>query len=266
MAVTTASLTKIYGFPIGRRVYVQREVEKRARARAIATVADKAAQGLAHDMALMGKRIRVRASSDALYGPDAVSVDNQLDHCVTGFDAFLDSQERMYLGERRGEVASRLRRELLPGGPGAVIRLPYVQQHAYIDAMLARLDEPGLAEHMAEMPELLPMVARLRTLNQRYGEVLNAYDTPPSTDDLRAADARGQELLAETLVLIQAHFIVNAPLDHEGRAYLLEPILRQNEAIRTTRRRRRPARDVDPETGVDLPEVDVPSGDEPPAA
>jgi hypothetical protein len=110
------------------------------------------------------------------------------------------------------------------------------------------------------------MVARLQILNQRYGDVLNSYETQPSTDDLRAADARGQELLAQTLVLIQAHFIVNAPEDHEGRAYLLEPILRQNDAIRASRRRRRPPRDIDPDTGVDLPEADEPAEDELPIA
>lgn len=266
MAVTTASMTNIYGFPIGRRVFVQREVEKRARARGITTVADKAAQCVAHDTALLSKRIRVRAGSDALYGPDAVHVDNLLDHCLMGFDVFLDSQSRLYLGEPRGEAAGRLRHALLPDGPAAVIRLPYAQQHAEIDALLARLEEPDLAGLLTEIPDVQPTVARVKTINRRYGEVLNAYETQPSTDELRAADALGQELLAETLVLIQAHFITNAPQDHEGRAYLLEPILRQNDAIRATRRRRRPPQDIDPDTGVDLPEGDAPAEDELPSA
>lgn len=266
MAITTASLANIYGFPVGRRVFVQREVEKRARALGITAVADKAAQGVAHDTALLSKRIRARAGSDAVYGPEAARVDNQLDHCVTGFDAFLESQSRMYLGERRGESAARLRHALLPDGPGAVIRLPYAQQHAQIDAMLARLEEGDLAQLTSDIPDALPTVGRLRTINVRYGEVLNSYEIQPSTDDLRAADAIGQELLAETLVLIQAHFIANAPQDHEGRAHLLEPILRQNDAIRASRRRRRPPRDVDPDTGVELPEGDEPVEDELPSA
>ena len=266
MSITTASLTNTYDFPVGRRVFVQREVEKRARARGITTVADKATQCLAHDTALLGKRMRVHAGFDGLYGADAVQVDNQIDHGVTGFDGYLESQERMYLGESRGQAAAQLRRALLPEGPGAVIRLPYAQQHAEIDAMLARLEEPDLAQLMTDIPDVLPTVGRLRAINVRYGEVLNSYETQPSTDDLRAADAIGQELLAETLVLIQAHFIANAPQDHEGRAYLLEPILRQNDAIRAARRRRRPARDIDPDTGVDLPEGGEPVEDELPSA
>ncbi|HWN68060.1 MAG TPA: DUF6261 family protein [Haliangium sp.] len=262
MSVTTASLTNTYDFPVGRRVFVQREVERRARDRGITTVADKAAQGLAHDTALLGKRIRLRASFDRLYGDDAVQLDNQVDHCVTGFDGYLESQERMFLGESRSQAAAQLRRALLPEGPGAVIRLPYAQQHAEVDALLARLEEPDLTAYLAELEDVMPRVARLQIVNQRYGEVLNSYQVQPSADELKAGDVIGQELLAETLVLIQAHFITNAPQDQEGRAYLLEPILRQNDAIRASRRRRRPPRDIDPDTGVDLPESDEPVEDE----
>lgn len=265
MVIPTSSLTNLYGFPVGRRVFVLREVEKRARARGLPAIADKAAQGVAHDSALLTVGIRRRAGSSAVYGVRAMELDNQIDHAVTGFDAFLDSQARLFLNEPRGEAAAHFRHALLPGGPGAVIRLPYTQQHAEIDAMLARLEEPDLVTRVGELPEIVPMAGRLRTLNQQYGDSLNEYDRQPSSDDMRAADARGQELLAETLTLLLAHFISNAPDDHEGRAYLLEPILRQNEAIRASRRRRRKPRDVDPDTGVELPETDPPVENEPPA-
>ncbi|MEM9461108.1 MAG: hypothetical protein AAGF11_43490 [Myxococcota bacterium] len=71
---------------------------------------------------------------------------------------------------------------------------------------------------------------------------------------------QGQELLAQSVVLVLAHHI--ASQDLETTRDLLAPIDRQSDAIRNARRRRRQPNDVDPTTGedVDLPEPTLADG------
>ena len=72
-------------------------------------------------------------------------------------------------------------------------------------------------------------------------------------DPASAAQATAQDTLAATLGLIIGTFALAQPADTAIRDDLLEPILKQNEAMRQIFRRRRTATDVDPQTGDELP-------------
>jgi hypothetical protein len=130
-----------------------------------------------------------------------------------------------------------------------------VQQRVDVDLMLVTYMEAPLAPARAELPDLDVMMARVSEINQQYGASIDDYDrSRPRTEELREAQKLGQTLLAETVVLIAARHILASPEQQPAVAALLEPILRQNEAIRATRRRRRKPRDIDPGTGIELPE------------
>lgn len=73
----------------------------------------------------------------------------------------------------------------------------------------------------------------------------------------------GQELLAQSVVLILAHYIAHK--DKDITRELLAPVERQSKAIRAARRRRRQPTDIDPTTGEETGEETDPSAPNPDA-
>ncbi len=233
-----------------------REVSRRAEALSLPALAAQATRAADHDQNLWAMRDRRRYVNEGHYGPDAFDMDNRVDHCVVGLHSYLDSQTRMYRDMPQGQAATALLTRLFPKGPGAIIRLPYAQQHTAVHGLLLAADDPALADDIAQLTEFPGMLERLRTVNEEYAAVLNAYNHVPQPDVVREAQARGQDLMAEVIVLILAHGIDGSPESIAARDHLLEPVQRQNQAIRQSRRRRRPAQDVDPDTGAELPNGD----------
>lgn len=249
-----AETVAIYQFPPGRRAFAMADVAQRASARHMDAVVAHASLGVAHDRKLMELELRFKAGYDGAYGLDARVVDQLIDRALTGLDGYLDSQERIY-GESsaRGAAANAIRQALFPDGPGAITRLPFGEQHERTGVLLARAAGEDLAEHVSALPDLPPMLAEVDTLNQDYGRVLKDYaQDVPTREELREANERGQAYLAETVILILAHFVTHAPEDHDGLEHVIEPILRQNAMVRDARRRRRKPEDIDPDTGEEL--------------
>lgn len=262
MLVTIAFLINIYLFPTGRRLFALEQVRKRAKTMGYARIAQHAALAIDHDRRTQRMEMRSRAAPSAVFGPEAQELDSELDQSVMGLHIFLDSQIRLYgASSQRGLAAGTIRQELFPDGPNAIIKLPYVQENQAVHGMLARLEDPDMAEAVAALPELGEAIDHIRALNARFGRVLAEAQngTAPSAEDVRQARTRGQTLLSETVALIIAEF---AGTEKDPRRdELLEPILVQNQAIRQIRRRRRNPTDIDPDTGVIIPDSADPAQD-----
>lgn len=253
----TVSLINTYSLPTGRRSYAMAEIARRAVEVGAAAVATHAARAVAHDRTTLEMEHQRYGERRRLYGERAISSDQEVDQWLMGMEAHLDAQVSLFgVDSPRGGAAAQLRRALFPKGAYAIAQLPFVQEHVEVSQLLARLAQPELAGAVSALPELTEMTARLVQLNEAYRRSLEDYDRPVSGEALRAARARGHELLAETIALILAHYVVTAPEDRQGRAYLLEPILRQNRALREARQRRRAPADVDPVTGEAEPDGD----------
>ena len=268
MPTTPAQLVNLYGFSASRRIFSLTEVERRARQRGLPMIADHALVSLEHDRGILQRSLIQDADSPyGAYSAEAGVVDNLLDHAIVGFHGYLDAQARIFIGQDRGKSGEVLRNAAFPRGPGAITRLPYAQQHAQVEAMLDRLDHSDLDPHLAALPDVAELLERIRTLNAEYGRVLHDYPVRLTGDELRVFNARGQNFLAEVVAMILAHFAVvervHPDAAAEGREYLLEPILRQNQAIRQGRRRRRQPRDIDPATGEEFPTSEPDLEDEP---
>lgn len=164
-----------------------------------------------------------------------------------------------------GKDALLVRRELLPDGAGAITFLPFAAQHERVGTMLEIAERPETEVQAAvqRLPALPVMLAQVRTLNDAYGASLQAYDQGrPTRAQLTQAQQDGQDMFAEVFALILGEY-AGQPERHADRDSLLEPVLRQNEAIRVARRRRRLPGDVDPDTGTERPGSEP--GDELPA-
>ncbi len=252
---------QLYAFPPGRRAFVMREVARRADTVGLADLAARAARAAEHDQEVLAMRNRRRRANGGHYGPDAVEMDNRVDHCIVGLYGHLESQTRLYRDMPQGLAATKVLSHLFPSGPGEITQLPYAQQHSTVLGLLEAAESEVLADDIAQLPLLPEILERVRAINEQYAAVLNAYSDVPRSEVVREAQAQGQDMMAEVYILILAHGMDGTPESVEVRDLLLEPIDRQNEAIRQARRRRRPAQDIDPDTGAELPEGEVPDAD-----
>ncbi|HWN71733.1 MAG TPA: hypothetical protein VNM90_29045, partial [Haliangium sp.] len=226
----------IYKFPTGRRLNAVREVARRALALLANDIAVHASVAVAHDTEVLAMESRAEGTSRSRYGTEASGLDRRADSTTVGIEAHLEAQERVYgASSQRGRDAAFVRRKLLPQGAGAITRLPYVSQYERINALIQRARDPEIAPVIERIPELSAMLAELATVNAEYGTAIGAYDRDrPDSQELLAAQARGQELLCEVAALIVARYVLLPELRAERDA-LLEPILRQNEEIRLAR-------------------------------
>jgi hypothetical protein len=263
MRSNSAGLVKLYNFPTGRRLHSLLEVARRAMALAATPIVEHANRAIAHDNQVREMEATFEAANRNRHGSDAKSLDQQVDHAVTGIETHLVAQLRVY-GEssERGKSVARVRRELLPGGAGAITKLPFVRQHQRVGALLAKANKPDspLQAAVQSIPELPAMLAQLAVLNEQYGASLQDYDRDrPTREQIAEARAIGRDLFAEVMAVIVAHY-AGQPDRLAERDSLLEPILRQNEDIGVAHRRRRTVRDIDPGTGNEVP---APVGDLP---
>jgi hypothetical protein len=259
MDSSAASLMNVYKFPTGRRLYALREIARIALALVANDVAEHAATGVEHDTRVAGMEARSEALGRGRYGRHATALDRDVDDKVVGIEAHLIAQERVYgTHSERGGDAALVRSKLLPQGAGAITKLAFIPEHERVKALIELARTEDLAPVVKRIPELEAMLGELATANTEFGTMLGAYDRDrPAPDDLLAAQARGHEIMAEVVAMIVARY-ARQPERRAEREALLEPILRQQEEIRLARQRRRRPRDIDPDTGVEIPDPDLP--------
>lgn len=246
-------LPTLYRFPLGRCLFAMREVERRASALSKAEIMALAGRGADLAQGALKVSLLSQNSHGGQYPPEAAGADNLVDHCVAGVDGYMELQVRVYQGEERAAAAERLRAALLPHGVAAITKLPYTEQHAQVNTMLERADDPELADDVAALPEMRSLLERVRTFNVSYGNILSKVVSRAGSAERREAQQSCQELLSATAGLIIGHYALHDPDNTAERDHLLEPILHQNAAIGAARRQRRLPRDVDPGTGDELP-------------
>lgn len=256
MVISISGAVPMYIFTPGRGVHALERVADGATTLDLSAIAARAAIGIARFRALLDLQTRYRIARTSLYGPDTFEIDNLLDRCLTAVDGYLEGQIRLFPETHpRADAASTIRLALFPEGIAAITSQPFVHQRVEVDRLVETYQAPALAPARAELPDLDVMMVRVAEINREYGVSIDGYERDrPTQDTLREAQLQAQESLAETYVLILAAYIQAPPEQRPAIAALLEPIQRQNDAIRATRRRRKPPVDVDPGTGVELPE------------
>jgi hypothetical protein len=256
MTIRPANLMSIYQFTTNRRVHSLREIARRAMVLGATRVLALAQRALTHDDAVQMMEAALEAANTNQYGNESVLLDKQIDRAITGLELHLEAQERVF-GEahQTGKDALLVRRELLPDGAGAITFLPFAAQHERVGVLLTTAEQPGteVAAAVQRIPALPVMLAQVRTLNDAYGASLQSYDRGrPTREQITQGQAEGQDMFSEVVAAILADY-ADQPERRAERDSLLEPVLRQNEAIRIARRRRRAPVDIDPGTGDELP-------------
>lgn len=251
MQLPASSLLKLTRFPLALCEFVFQQVRERALALDVPAVVALAEYGIARAKVAMEVDHDQRMQHPTQYPPETREVDQLVDAAVSGFNGFCESQIALFRGEERAAAAARLRNALLPRGVKDVTQLSYVEQHAQINALLARAQEPDLRADLTIVPELGVMLARIGELNTRYGDLLGQSMGMLTRQDVRAHHDEVQEILCTLACLIIGHF-GTLPERHDVRDRLLDPILRQHEALRERRRRRRASRKAGDDAPDDL--------------
>lgn len=252
MVVRVSETSSLYKFPMGRAEFAMREVERRARSAGKADIANLARRGADEAQQAMGLRVRIQSGTRAKYPPEATAKDNEVDHCLSAFDGYLDVQIGAYPDEPRGHAARRIKKTLLPNGVGEISGLSFAEEHAAVNNFLVMAADPELAADMSLLPEAADLLDRLRMRNTEFGVILNQSKTTPKRPEVVEAQAVAQDTLVATVCLIIGLYAQETPVNTVERDHLLEPILEQNATLRLLRRRRRTVTDVDPQTGEEL--------------
>lgn len=261
MEPSLSALLNLYVFPTGRRLFALRRVGELAQKANAPELAAHCIAALSHDrkcLALEQKWSGIVAARRGKGAPapckaipmDASAIDPLVDATLT---AIRDNAQKQTAGALPDDpihaVVAGFLKEIYPGGVQAVTSLPYVEELAAVDHILARLDENELSETVKDLG-LSRLVKRLATLNEQYRTAL-ASPTPETLafGEVKAARAAGQEHLLQAVAIILGKHHKSTPADLAARADLLGPILEQNDAIGALMRSRRAVSDVDPETG-----------------
>jgi hypothetical protein len=252
MDVSLPTLFNLYQLPIGRLIFGGRELLKRK----------------AHSWSELQARVTrlIKEGEDALRlqmewtrpkpapagRPETHVLDDQIDNQLSGLYAAINGLAHALAGSPLGESATRLRDEVFGGGVQRLTQLTHVEQVEAVEDLLKQLR--GAYGKDVHTLQLEPAVARIEETNRAFRDLLTKEKPEGiSYDRVRAANARAQQGMLESVAMIVGRYPSDSEADIGARRDLLAPILAQNEAVAASRRSRRPVRDVNPDTGQELP-------------
>lgn len=255
-----------YLFSTGRRSFAMRQVKQAAVAAGFADLAGHCDLVLAHDRQTLGlEAVWFGQKPDVQYSPEARQIDIYVDAALVALRDAIDSAMRASApDDPLGDQARKLEQELFPKGVADITKMVYVDEHAQVQRIIGRLTHQDWAPTVMDLG-LTRHVARLTTLEPKYGAALQSPTGKVSFGEVKDARAKGQSLMLQGVAMILGRHPSDSPADVAGRAALLGPILVQNEAIRDYLRSRRAVEDVNPETGeVEAGTTGAGAGEAPP--
>jgi len=255
MDASLGSLFNFYVFTTGRRLFGLRQVRTAALAEGFTELVEHCDAAIEHDLATQAIERRWAgepASADT--NPEAQRIDVLVDRTLGGIR---DTAVAQTVGSSdddpiHAKVAVFVKKVFPTGNVRDITTLAHVEELEAVDGIV-RLFKGELAELVAEL-SLGRLADRLAKLAVDYRAAL---ESPPASlidwGRVRAARAEGQGLLLEAVALIVGKRHGRTPEGTAARVSLLEPLLRQNEAIGLSLRGRRTPTDVNPETGEEQP-------------
>ncbi len=253
------SLFGFYEFTSGRRLYALRKVRTLAHEEGFTELVKHCDAAVAHEGVTREIERRWAAEpADTKANPAAQKVDILVDRTLGAIrdHAVVQAQGAAPDDPIHAQVEAFLKR-IFPVSVFDVTSMPFIEESEAVNDIVALL-KGELAPTVKDLG-LGRLAKRLAELAVEYKEALDA--PPPSLvawGKVRAARAEGQGMLLEAVAIIVGKHHKRTPEGMAARVRLLDPILKQNDAIGQYLRARRTVADVDPETGSDQP--DAPGG------
>jgi hypothetical protein len=210
---------------------------------------------IAHDRQTLVVEASWYAQSASTEGnPELRKLDRVLDPLVTSLRDTIDSQVRASSpGDPLVEKGLQLTQTLFPRGSSAITRATYPDEAAEVERVLEEIAKPVWSDVVTAFG-LTRITGRIQTVIVEYRALLEA----PAAQGVKYADvkamrSKGQSLMLQAIAMVLGKYPSDSEVDRQGRALLLGPILRQNEAIGDYLKGRRTVPDVNPDTGEELP-------------
>jgi hypothetical protein len=250
MDMTLATLLSFYAFSTGRRLFAMTEVKNAALASGLAALAAHCDVAIAHDQGTRDREARWASDKNAAqYSPEARQIDLLIDSALGALRDAIHAEARdSGPGDALGEAAAKLEKEAFPAGLAAITTLPFVEEHAEVERIIALLQSPAWGTVIQDLG-LSRRLARVVELEAPYRAAIALPTKTVTFDEVKAARAKGQSLMLQAVAMILGLHPSDGDADLAGRKALLGPIVKQNEAIRAYLRARRAIEDVDPTTG-----------------
>lgn len=254
------SILNVYQFPTGRRLFALKLVRTRAEAENFDKLVKQCDAAIAHDVTTQSIERRWAGESNSENtNPDAQRIDILVDRTL---GAIRDHAVAQAAGAPDNDpihaTVESFLKKVFPTSVHAITTLPFVEELETVDDIVT-LFQNELAPLVQEL-NLQRHAARLASLAKEYRKALEA--PPPSLLNwgrVRAARAEGQGLLLETIAIIIGKHHGRSAKASAARLSLLEPILRQNDAIGASLKGRRSPTDINADTGEELPNATPPS-------
>jgi len=249
MTADLGTLLNLYVFSTGRRLVALQQVQKLASDRGLADLEAHVAAAIQHDRQTLALEKQWETSGASAPKSEAARIDALVDRTLHALrDAAQAQAEGSEPGDEIAEMTETFLKALFPAGVAAITNLSFVEELAVIDSMIIKLKGP-LAPTVKELG-LTRLAKRLTHLADEYRGALADPSPGLKFGDVRAARARGQEMLLEAVAMVLGKHPLSTHQDLASRTSLLGPILKQNEEIGQAVRARRALSDVDPATGA----------------
>ncbi len=170
------------------------------------------------------------ARNDPAIGAAMRTLDGQMDSSIYVLHSrFEDELKTLDAADPLRAKALALFKEMLPDGAVAVARATYVEELAAVGRIVvigAReqylVDELGLKRQLAKIAKLHP----------EYEQMLRKLpEGAPHHDVVKAARLDANDKMLEVVAKIIGKYSSHTEEDIKARAYLLEPLIQQNEAM-----------------------------------
>lgn len=243
----------------GRRLWIYRHVrpvaERLFQPRLVAHID----MAMEHDVHTRSLDNRWSWRGRTIYADGVPDIDGKVDGVLTSIRDVGDAHARgMAEGDEMAATAEHLLATIFPNGLTAVIKLPYVDQVAAVEIILAKLqNELAPAVRMLGLER---KVARLASLTAVYRQAIDQGPSELEFATVRAARELGHTYLLEMIAMVLGTYHDSRDPRHVlAREELLSPVFEQMALAREAniRARRRSRTDAEPAE----PELDPDAGD-----
>ncbi|MBA2662857.1 MAG: hypothetical protein H0U74_11210 [Bradymonadaceae bacterium] len=256
MASKIAVRFKSYSMSVGRRILVLTAIEQIAQKHLDTMIAQKAARAIAQERetwSLVQAWNKNKGKRDGTR-PDMVLLDGEADRSMS---ANFRTASNLVASLPPTNPLNKMGREFIaeyyPEGAGAVTSVRYEDQLTTMEQFLAAWNSATWRERVDKMG-MRPFIDQLEALVPRYRATLMAPVRRSVTfDQVRAAELSGEDRLASIVGLVLGYYGEDTRADRDRRVEYLATYDDQQARVGAYYRRRRPAPDVDPDTGIELP-------------
>jgi hypothetical protein len=244
--------------PTGRRLYALKQCMGKVAPTGEDAIKALIEEALAHDWGAAESGVAwARSRNLPKARGESAAVNDQVNAVYSSMYSTLGNHLSALPSDHPISIAARtILGQIFPEGLKPIVFLSFENQLSMSEIVLARFKgepEKGDLHEAAAVSGITSYVEQLGELNDKFRDELEKFARKETSYDvIEAAESRGNRFMKRLVALIIGTYHQETKEAEERRNTLLGPINEQCERMRQGRKGRRPAQDVDPETGDEI--------------